>query len=165
MATKKKLIQKNELLLIWLGIAALIVLLDQLSKIFILNLLSTDPSIPISHFFNLALAYNTGAAFSFLANGTGWQRYLLSFIGVIATLVILYLLNRHREQRLFCCALSLILGGAIGNLIDRMMYGYVIDFLDFYIKSWHWPTFNIADSAITIGATLFILDELRRIRT
>ncbi|RZI41261.1 lipoprotein signal peptidase [Herbaspirillum sp. HC18] len=147
----------------WLGIATIIVLLDQITKITITRLFSYGESLPVTSFFNLVLAHNKGAAFSFLAAESGWQRYFFAGIAVAAVLFILYLLRRHAGQRLFCWALALILGGAIGNLIDRVLYGYVIDFLDFYVGKWHWPAFNVADSAIVCGAALFILDELRRV--
>lgn len=110
------------------------------------------------------LAYNRGAAFSFLSNESGWQRYFFTAIGIGAALYIIYLLRKHAGQRMFCWALALILGGAIGNVIDRIAYGHVIDFLDFHWRGLgHFPAFNIADSAICIGAALFILDELRRV--
>jgi signal peptidase II len=147
----------------WLGIAALVILLDQLSKITIIQTFSHGQSRALTSFFNLVLAYNKGAAFSFLAAEGGWQRYLFSGIAVAAALFIIYLLKRHAGQRLFCTALALVLGGALGNLIDRIVYGHVIDFLDFHVGGWHWPAFNIADSAICIGAALFIIDELRRV--
>lgn len=147
----------------WLGIAAIIILLDQLTKITVSQLLAYGQSHPVTSFFNIVLAYNKGAAFSFLATQGGWQRYLFTGIAVAAVLLIIYLLKRHSGQRLFCWALALILGGAIGNLIDRVIYGHVIDFLDFYIGKWHWPAFNVADCAIVIGAVLFIVDELRRV--
>jgi signal peptidase II len=108
--------------------------------------------------------YNKGAAFSFLAAESGWQRWFFTALGIGAALFIVHLLKRHAGQRMFCWALALILGGAIGNVIDRIAYGHVIDFLDFYIGNWHWPAFNVADSAICIGAVLFVLDELRRVR-
>ncbi len=110
------------------------------------------------------LVYNQGAAFSFLAAAGGWQRWLLTALAVIAALVIGYLLKRHGNQGVFCTALSLILGGAIGNLIDRVAYGHVIDFIDLHARSLHWPVFNLADSAITVGAVLLVIDELRRVR-
>jgi signal peptidase II len=148
----------------WLGIAAIVILLDQLSKITISKLFVYGEEKVITSFFNLVLAYNKGAAFSFLANEGGWQRHLFTAIGVGAALYIVYLLKRHSGQRMFCWALSLILGGAIGNVIDRVLYGHVIDFLDFHWKGFgHFPAFNIADSAICIGAALFVLDELRRV--
>lgn len=147
----------------WLCIAALVVLLDQLTKIMITQMFSYGQSKPVTSFFNLVLAYNKGAAFSFLAAEAGWQRYLFSGIAIAAAAFIVYLLKRHAGQRLFCWALALVLGGAIGNLIDRIAYGHVIDFLDVHVAGWHWPAFNIADSAICIGAAMFIIDELRRV--
>lgn len=149
----------------WMGLAAIIILLDQLSKITVSKLFTYGESLPVTSFFNLVLAYNKGAAFSFLAAESGWQRYFFTIIGLGAALVITYLLKQHAGQRLFCWALSLIMGGALGNVIDRLMYGHVIDFLDFHYKQiYHFPAFNIADSAICVGAALFILDELRRVK-
>ena len=147
----------------WLGIAAIIVLLDQITKVTITRLFSYGDSKPVTSFFNLVLAHNKGAAFSFLAAESGWQRYLFTGIALAATAFILYLLKRHAGQRLFCWALALILGGAIGNVIDRSIYGYVVDFLDFHAVGWHWPAFNVADMAICTGAALFVFDELRRV--
>lgn len=147
----------------WLGIATIIVLIDQITKVTISKLFTYGESLPVTSFFNLVLAHNKGAAFSFLATESGWQRYFFTAIAIIAAVFIIYMLKRHAGQRLFCWALALILGGAIGNLIDRVLYGYVIDFLDFYIGNWHWPAFNVADMAIVGGAGLFILDELRRV--
>jgi signal peptidase II len=147
----------------WLGIAILVILIDQLSKITIAKLFHYGESHTITSFFNLVLAYNPGAAFSFLATESGWQRYLFTGLGIAAALFIIYLLKRNAGQRMFCWALSLVLGGAIGNVIDRIAYGHVIDFLDFHIRTWHWPAFNAADSAICVGAVLFVLDELRRV--
>lgn len=149
----------------WLGLAMIVILLDQLSKITVNRLFSYAETKPITSFFNLVLIYNPGAAFSFLGDAGGWQRYLFTGIGVIAAIVMIYLLKKHASQRLFCWALSLILGGAIGNVIDRIVYGHVIDFLDFHYQAqYHFPAFNLADSAITLGAGLFILDELRRVK-
>ena len=147
----------------WLGIAAIIVLLDQISKITVSRLFSYGESMPVTSFFNWVLVYNKGAAFSFLSNQGGWQRYFFTVVGIIAAIFIVYLIKRHAGQRLFCWALALILGGAVGNVIDRVMYGHVIDFMDFHVRTWHWPAFNVADMAICIGAMLFILDELRRV--
>ena len=147
----------------WLGIAILVILLDQLTKITITKLFHYGESQTITSFFNLVLAYNKGAAFNFLAAESGWQRYFFTGMGIAAALFIIYLLKRHAGQRLFCWALSLVLGGAVGNVIDRIRYGHVIDFLDFYVGTWHWPAFNVADSAICVGAVLFVLDELRRV--
>jgi len=148
----------------WLGIAALIILIDQLTKITITKLFHYGEEKVITSFFNLVLAYNKGAAFSFLSNESGWQRYFFTAIGIGAALYIVYLLRKHAGQRMFCWALALILGGAVGNVIDRLLYGHVIDFLDFHWRGLgHFPAFNVADSAICIGAALFILDELRRV--
>lgn len=148
----------------WLGIAAIVILCDQLSKISITKMFTLGEEKVITSFFNLVLAYNRGAAFSFLSNQGGWQRYFFTAIGVAAVGFIVYLLRKHAGQRMFCWALALIMGGAIGNVIDRLMYGHVIDFLDFHLAGFgHFPAFNIADSAITLGAILFIYDELRRV--
>jgi len=149
----------------WLGIAAIIILLDQVTKITVEKAFAYGENLALTSFFNLTLAYNKGAAFSFLAAESGWQRYMFTAIGLIAATVITYLLKKNAGQRLFCWSLSLIMGGAIGNVIDRIAYGHVIDFLDFHYKEiYHFPAFNIADSAICIGAALFILDELRRVK-
>ena len=147
----------------WLGIAAIVILLDQVSKIAVTQMITFGQSIAYTSFFNLVIAYNKGAAFSFLASEGGWQRYFFTGIALAAVVLIVYLLKRHAGQRMFCWALALILGGAIGNLIDRSIHGHVIDFLDVHVGGWHWPAFNIADSAICIGAVMFILDELRRV--
>lgn len=148
----------------WLGIAFIVILFDQLSKITVTRLFALGEDKVVTSFFNLTLAYNPGAAFSFLSNQGGWQRYFFTAIALGAVVFILYLLRRHAGQRLFCWSLALIMGGALGNLIDRLMYGHVIDFLDFHLAGWgHFPAFNIADSAITLGAILFIFDELRRV--
>ncbi len=147
----------------WLGIAAILILLDQTTKITIPRLFVYGESHAVTSFFNLVLVYNKGAAFSFLASETGWQRYFFTIMGIGAAIFIIYLLKKHAGQRLFCWALALILGGAVGNVIDRVLYGHVIDFLDVHVGGWHWPAFNIADSAICIGAILFIYDELRRV--
>lgn len=164
MATKNRFSSRPQPgIMPWIGIASIVILLDQLSKITIAKLFTYGESHPVTSFFNLVLAYNKGAAFSFLATESGWQRYFFTTLGVIAALVIVYMLQRHAGQRLFCWALALILGGAVGNVIDRILYGHVIDFLDVHFGGWHWPAFNIADSAIFIGAGLFILDELRRV--
>lgn len=151
-------------LLPWMGIATIVLLLDQLTKITITRLFSYGESVAVTSWFNLVLVYNKGAAFSFLANQGGWQRWFFTALGIGAALFIVYLLKRHAGQRMFCWALALILGGAIGNVIDRALYGHVIDFLDVHVGGWHWPAFNVADSAICIGAVLFVLDELRRVK-
>ena len=153
----------NNSMIPWLSIAALVLLIDQVTKIAISRAFEYGESLPLTSFFNLVLVYNKGAAFSFLADQGGWQRYFFTILGIAAALFIIYLLKKHAGQKLFCWALALILGGAVGNVIDRIMYGHVIDFLDFHVNNWHWPAFNVADSAIFLGAALFIIDELRRV--
>jgi signal peptidase II len=165
MATKKRFSSTSGSSIVpWLGVAVITLLIDQLSKITMTKLFAYGESMPVTSFFNLVLVYNKGAAFSFLASEGGWQRYLLTAIGIVAAVFILYLLQRNAGQRMFCWALALILGGAVGNVLDRILYGHVIDFADVYIGRWHWPAFNVADSAICVGAILFILDELRRVK-
>jgi signal peptidase II len=148
----------------WLGIAVIVILADQLTKIAVNKVFSYGEGRVITPFFNLVLVYNKGAAFSFLSAAGGWQRWAFTALGVVAALVICYLLKRHATQKLFCTALALIMGGALGNVIDRLLYGHVIDFLDFHVGGWHWPAFNLADSAICVGAALLVFDELRRVR-
>ena len=143
----------------WLLVSAVVIVLDQLSKAAISSQFFYGESIPVLPFFNLILAHNTGAAFSFLDNGVGMQRWLFSAIAVVASVWIVLLLRKHQSQQLFCFALSFILGGALGNLIDRISYGYVVDFLDFYWGIHHFAAFNLADSAITCGAALLIWDS------
>jgi signal peptidase II len=148
----------------WVALAAVVVLIDQLTKNLVERAFDYGDVKAITGFFNLVLTYNKGAAFSFLASASGWQAHFLTVVGIAASIFILYLLGRHGNQRLFSLALALILGGAIGNVIDRIAYGHVIDFLDFHAGGWHWPAFNIADSAIVGGAMLLVLDELLRVR-
>lgn len=145
----------------WLGIAGVVVILDQLTKYAAVATLAGRPPVEVTSFFNLLLVHNRGAAFSFLAGAGGWQRELFTAIAVIASVWIIYLLRRYSQQMLFCLALSLVLGGAIGNLIDRVSIGAVVDFLDFHAFGWHWPAFNVADSAITGGALVLVWDGLR----
>ena len=158
-------------LLPWLGIALLVILSDQLSKTLIIGGFQLGDSHTVTSFFNIVRVHNTGAAFSFLAGASGWQRWFFVGLGLAATVFIVWMLKQHGGQRLFSGALALILGGALGNVIDRLLHGHVIDFLQFH---WDWlapifpggyfPSFNIADSAITVGAMLLILDELLRVR-
>jgi len=146
----------------WLALSAVVIVLDQITKIWVTLIFSYGDSRPVTSFFNLVLAHNTGAAFSLLAEAGGWQRVFFTAIAVIASVVIVWLLRKHRGQFLFSLALSLVLGGALGNLIDRVRFGYVVDFLDFYYGNYHWPAFNVADSAITGGVILLVLDSLRK---
>jgi signal peptidase II len=162
-SNKRYFTQSGGSLAPWLGIAVIVTLLDQISKIAVTRLFSYGESHAVTSFFNLVLVYNKGAAFSFLASETGWQRYFFTALGIAAAIFIIYLLKKHAGQRMFSWALALVLGGAVGNVIDRLLYGHVIDFLDVHLGNWHWPAFNIADSAICIGAVLFVLDELRRV--
>jgi signal peptidase II len=145
----------------WLGIAALVALADQSTKKLIESALQPGESRAFGSFFNLVLAYNRGAAFSFLADASGWQRPAFVVVALAAIVLILWLLTRHAGNRLFCLALALILGGALGNLWDRATLGHVVDFLDFHAAGYHWPAFNVADSAITVGAALLIFDGFR----
>ena len=151
-------------LALWLGWAAVVLIVDQFTKVLILGYYHLGDSTPVTSFFNIVRVHNSGAAFSFLASSGGWQRWLFTGIGVAAALLILWLLKSHAGQKLFAFSMASILGGAVGNVIDRVLYGYVVDFLDFYWRGWHFPAFNVADSAITLGATCLILDELLRVR-
>lgn len=146
----------------WLLISIGVVGLDQITKWAVQQTMVYGQSVPILPFFNLVLVYNPGAAFSFLSSASGWQRELFIAIGVAASALIVHLLRRHRGDALFCFALSLILGGAIGNVIDRFHLGAVVDFIDVHVAGYHWPAFNLADSAITCGAALLIWDSFRR---
>ena len=148
----------------WLGLALIIFIADQFTKVLILGYYQLGDATYVTSFFNVVRVHNSGAAFSFLANAGGWQRWFFTGIGIAATLFIVWMLRAHAGQKLFSFALSCILGGAVGNVVDRMLHGYVVDFLDFHYAGWHFPAFNIADSAITIGAVCLILDELLRVR-
>ncbi|MDO9143308.1 signal peptidase II [Rhodoferax sp.] len=151
-------------LLAWLGWAALLLMADQFTKVLILGYYQLGDSTPVTSFFNIVRVHNSGAAFSFLASAGGWQRWFFTAIGVGAALVMVWLLKKHAGEKLFAFAIASILGGAVGNVIDRVLYGYVVDFLDFHWRGWHFPAFNVADSAITVGAACLILDELLRVR-
>ncbi len=158
-------------LALWLGLALLVIVADQLSKTLIISRFALGDAVAITGFFDLVRAHNTGAAFSFLAGASGWQRWFFVGLGAVASVFIVWMLRRHPNQRLFCFAITMILGGAIGNVIDRLLHGYVVDFLQFH---WDWlapmfhggyfPAFNVADAAITAGAIGLILDELLRVR-
>jgi signal peptidase II len=145
----------------WLGLAGAVLILDQLTKQAITHSLSLHEMVEVTPFFNLVLVYNRGAAFSFLSDAAGWQRELFIAIALAASIWIAWLLRKYAAQTMFCVALSLILGGAVGNVIDRLLYGAVVDFLDFHALGYHWPAFNVADSAISCGAVLLIWDALK----
>lgn len=151
-------------LLPWLGLALILLIADQFTKVLILGYYQLGDATYVTSFFNVVRVHNTGAAFSFLASASGWQRWFFTAIGIAAALFILWMLKSHAGQKLFSFALACILGGAVGNVIDRTLHGYVVDFLDFHYAGWHFPAFNVADSAITIGAICLVLDELLRVR-
>jgi len=158
-------------MLLWLGIALVVLLADQFTKLLIVGSFQLGDSQTVTSFFNLVRVHNSGAAFSMLSTASGWQRWFFTGIGVVATGFILYMLRSHPTQKLFCFALALVLGGAVGNVIDRIAYGHVVDFLDFHwdwlspvFYEGHFPAFNIADSAISVGAVALIVDELIRVR-
>ena len=148
----------------WVIPAAVVALVDQVTKSWVVASLAPGEAIAYAPFFKLVLWFNSGAAFSFLANAAGWQRGFFVTVAVVAAVVITWLLYKHSEQRLFCAGLSLILGGALGNLWDRIMHGHVVDFLLFHIGAYAWPAFNVADSAITVGAALIIIDSFRPVK-
>ena len=158
-------------LAVWLGLAAVVLLLDQFTKVLIVGNFQLGEAHTVTSFFDVVRAHNPGAAFSFLAGASGWQRWFFVGLGSVAATVIVWMLRQHAGQKLFCFAIAMILGGAVGNVIDRLWHGHVIDFLQFH---WSWlapvfpggyfPAFNLADSAITLGAVLLVLDELRRVR-
>ncbi len=144
----------------WLWLSLAILILDQWSKIAIDSSMRLYESIAIIPGFNLTYVHNTGAAFSFLSEAGGWQRWFFAAMAFTISIVLsvwLYRLKKH--ETFLAVALALVLGGAIGNLIDRLAYGYVIDFLDVYYQSWHWPAFNVADMAISLGVFLMLLEN------
>jgi signal peptidase II len=145
-----------------LAIATLVLLLDQLSKWSALSNLKLGITEEVLPFMNWLLLLNPGAAFSFLAQSSGWQRWFFTILGLAASLYILWLLRKNQSDKILSWALSLILGGALGNVLDRIMFGAVVDFIDLHYGNWHWPAFNIADSAISIGAALIVFSELRK---
>jgi len=148
----------------WLTWALLVLLADQISKQWIVQNYRLGEWTAISSFFNIGRAHNSGAAFSFLANAGGWQHWLFIIIGAIACVFIVWQLRSHPQRSLYCLALANILGGAAGNVADRLQYGYVVDFLDFYWGRWHFPAFNVADSAISLGVACLLWDEWLRLR-
>jgi signal peptidase II len=149
---------------VWLGIALVVILLDQLTKTLILGDFRYGESRTVTSFFNVVRVHNTGAAFNFLAGASGWQRWFFVGLGAVASAVIVWMLKKHPGQKLFCFAIAMILGGAIGNVIDRLIHGYVVDFIQLHYAGSAFPSFNLADSAITLGAICLVLDELLRVR-
>jgi signal peptidase II len=148
----------------WLGLALIVVLLDQFSKTLILGAFQPNGSHTVTSWFNVVRVHNSGAAFSFLAGASGWQRWFFVALGTLASAFIVWMLKKHPTQTLFCFAVSMVMGGAIGNVIDRLLHGYVVDFIQVHYAGWYFPAFNLADSAITLGAICLILDELLRVR-
>lgn len=149
---------------VWLGLALVVLLADQFTKVLIVSTYTLGDGFAVTGFFNIVRVHNEGAAFSFLASAGGWQRWFFTGLGVLAAAVMVWMLKKHPGQKLFGFAIACILGGAIGNVIDRVLYGYVVDFLDFHYAGIHFPAFNIADSGITLGAACLILDEVLRVR-
>ena len=148
----------------WLGLALILLIADQFTKVLILGYYRLGDASYVTRFFNVVRVHNQGAAFSFLADAGGWQRWFFTALGFLAVGVMLWMLKSHAGQRLFSFALACVMGGAVGNVIDRLLHGYVVDFLDFHSHGYHFPAFNVADSAITLGAACLILDELLRVR-
>jgi signal peptidase II len=149
---------------LWLGLALVVIVLDQFTKTLILGNFSYGESRPVTSFFNVVRVHNTGAAFSFLAGASGWQRWFFVGLGIVASVVIVWMLKKHPTQKLFCFSVTMILGGALGNVIDRLLHGYVVDFIQLHYAGRAFPSFNVADSAITLGAICLVLDELLRVR-
>ncbi len=158
-------------LALWLGLAALIIVADQVTKTLIIGSMQLGDLRPVTSFFDIVRAHNSGAAFSFLAGASGWQRWFFVVLGLVASGFIVWLMRGHPTQKLFCFAVAMIMGGALGNVIDRLLHGYVVDFLQFrfafmepLFRGGYFPSFNVADSAITLGAICLILDEILRVR-
>jgi signal peptidase II len=156
---------------LWLGLAAVVILADQVTKTLIIGWFQLGDVRPVTGYFNLVRAHNAGAAFSFLAGASGWQRWFFTVLGLVVSGFIVWMIRQHPTQKLFCFAVSMIMGGALGNVIDRMIHGYVVDFLQFrfgflepLFTGGYFPSFNIADSAITLGACCLILDEILRVK-
>ncbi len=155
----------------WLGLAAIVILADQVTKTLIVGHFQLGDSRPVTGWFNLVRAHNKGAAFSFLADAAGWQRWFFAGLGVVASGFIVWMLRSHPTQKLFCFAVSMIMGGALGNVVDRLLHGHVVDFLQFrfawlepLFQGGYFPSFNLADGAITLGAVCLVLDEILRVR-
>ena len=146
----------------WLSISAVIVALDLYTKHLVQQAFTYGEHLRVTSFFDLVRYHNTGAAFSFLADAGGWQKWFFTTMATIASIVIVYLLKKHPSNKLFCWGLAVVLGGALGNLYDRITLGYVVDFLYFYYQQFAWPAFNVADSAICVGVGLLLLDSFKQ---
>jgi len=155
----------------WLGLALFVIVADQVTKTMILQRFQFGEVQPVTSFFNLVRVHNTGAAFNFLASASGWQRWFFVTLGIVVSGFIVWMIRAHPQQRLFCFAVTMIMGGALGNVVDRLLHGYVVDFLQFRLgflepvfHGGFFPSFNLADSAITLGAFCLIADELLRVK-
>ncbi|URI11288.1 signal peptidase II [Aquincola tertiaricarbonis] len=165
MAKRSPASSSSPSLAVWLGLALAVILLDQFTKTLIVGYFQLGDSRTVTSFFNVVRVHNHGAAFSFLADASGWQRWFFIGLASVVSVFIVVMLKKHPGQKLFCFALAMILGGAIGNVIDRAIHGYVVDFIQVHAGGKYFPSFNLADSAITLGAICLILDELRRVRS
>jgi signal peptidase II len=145
----------------WLSISAIVVVVDLYSKHLIQQAFALGDKLPMTSFFDLVRYHNEGAAFSFLADAGGWQKWFFTAIAIVASIFIFYLLRKHHKEKLFSLGLAFVLGGALGNLYDRVTLGYVVDFLSFHIDDLYWPAFNVADSAITVGVGILLLDSFK----
>jgi signal peptidase II len=149
----------------WLVLSAVVIALDLYTKHLVQQAFVYGEHLPITDFFELVRYHNTGAAFSFLADAGGWQHGFFTAVSTLASVVMVYLLVKHPHKKMFCFGLALVLGGALGNLYDRLTLGYVVDFLLFYYQQWAWPAFNVADSAICVGVALLMLDSFKQPNT
>lgn len=147
---------------LWLGLAAAVAILDQLTKAWVLSAFRTGEVFYVAPFFNLVLVFNPGASFSFLADAGGWQRWFFIALALGVSGWLVAMIRQHAAEKLTPSAFALVLGGAVGNVIDRIRFGAVADFLDFHAAGWHFPAFNVADSAITLGIVLMLLDQFTR---
>lgn len=145
---------------LWFGLAVLVVVLDQLTKLWVLDSFRYGDRLPVTDFFNLVLVMNRGAAFSFLSQAGGWQKWFFVGLALVVSVWLCIEVRRHARERLLPLAFALVLGGALGNVIDRLRFDAVVDFLDFHVAGWHWPAFNVADSAITVGVVLLLWQQL-----
>lgn len=171
MAPRARAASGGPSLWLWLGLAAIVILADQVTKTLIIGTFQLGDTRPVTEFFNLVRAHNKGAAFSFLAEAAGWQRWFFSGLGLVVSGFIVWMMRSHPTQKLFCFSVAMIMGGALGNVIDRLLHGYVVDFLQFHFavlspvfSGGYFPAFNLADSAITLGAVCMVLDEILRVR-
>ena len=167
----RSLMSRRPGMLPWLGLALIVILADQVTKTLILGWFQLGDSRPVTDFFNLVRVHNTGAAFSFLASASGWQRWFFITLGLVVSGFIVWMIRSHPTEKLFCFAVSMIMGGALGNVVDRALHGYVVDFLQFRFSVFepvfhggYFPSFNLADAAITLGAVCLIADEILRVR-